>query len=186
MVKATLAMFLATGIIGSFMAIESLAVFTDQELNAANTFATGSVLLDDAPDSAFVTYANMAPGDSVISQLTLTNSGTLAQRWSMSTAATNADAKALRDQLLLTVRVKTVNPCANEDGGVLYGPAALSAGAIGSAAQGAHAGDRTLAAAATDLLCFKVELPIASGNTFQTASTTATFTFDAEQTTNNP
>lgn len=185
-VKATLAMFLATGIIGSFMAIESLAVFTDQEVNAANTFSTGSVLLDDAPDSAFVTYANMAPGDSVISQLTLTNSGTLDQRWSMTTSATNVDAKALRDQLLLTVRVKTVNPCANEDGGVLYGPASLSAGAIGSSAQGAQAGDRTVVAAATDVLCFKVELPIAAGNTFQTASTTATFTFDAEQTKNNP
>jgi hypothetical protein len=37
-----------------------------------------------------------------------------------------------------------------------------------------------------ETLCFKVELPLATGNLFQTAATTATFTFDAEQTKNNP
>lgn len=181
-----LAMFLATGVIGAFIAVDSLAVFTDQELNDSNVFGTGSVALDDAPGTAVVTYADMAPGDSVVSQLTLTNSGTLDLRYAMSTSATNADAKALRDQLLLTVRAKTANPCGNEDGAILYGPAALSAGAIGSNAQGAQAGDRAVAPAATDLLCFKVELPLATANAFQTAATTATFTFDAEQTKNNP
>lgn len=186
MVKATLAMFLVTGIIGSFVAIDSLAVFTAQEVNAANTFDTGSVSLTDAPDSAFVTYANMAPGDSVVSQLTLTNAGTLDLRYAMSIAATNADGKALRDQLELTVRVKTANPCANEDGAIIYGPGAASAAAIGSPAQGAQAGDRTVVAAASEALCFRVELPLGTGNTFQTAATAATFTFDAEQTKNNP
>ena len=186
MLKATLALFLATGIMGSFVAVDSLAVFTSQQANAANTFDTGSVTLSSAPASAFVTYANMAPGDSVISALTVANDGTLDMRYAMSTSATNADAKALRDQLVLTVRAKTVNPCANEDGAILFGPAALSGGAIGSAAQGAQAGDRALTAATNEALCFKVELPIATGNAFQTAATTATFTFDAEQTKNNP
>lgn len=186
MVKAMLAMFLATGVFGSFLAVESLAVFTDQKVNAANAFDTGSVSLTDAPASALVTYANMAPGDSVISQLTLANAGTLELRYAMSTSATNVDTKGLRDQLQLTVRAKTANPCANEDGAVLFGPAALSGGAIGSSAQGAQAGDRTVVAAASEDLCFKVALPLATGNTFQTASTTATFTFDVEQTKNNP
>lgn len=186
MVKATLAMFLVTGIFGSFVAVDSLAVFTDQEVNAANTFDTGSVLLNDAPDSAFVTYANMAPGDSVISQLALTNAGTLDLRYSMATSATNVDAKGLRDQLQLTVRLKTGNPCANQDGAIIFGPGALSSAAFGSSAQGAQAGDRTVVAAATETLCFKVELPLATGNAYQTAATTATFTFDAEQTKNNP
>ena len=86
----------------------------------------------------------------------------------------------------MTVRTKTANPCSSEDGTVLFAAAALSAGALGNPAQGSQAGDRTLAAAATDELCFNVNLPTTSGNTFQNATTTATFTFDSEQTVNNP
>jgi hypothetical protein len=104
----------------------------------------------------------------------------------MTTSATNADGKGLMNQLLLTVRVKTVNPCTNEDGAILNGPAALASGAFGSSAQGAQAGDRSVAAAASETLCFKVELPLATADAFQSATTTATFTFDAEQTANNP
>ena len=142
--------------------------------------------IDSSPGSAVVTLANMAPGDSVISPLIITNSGTLPMRYAMSTATTNADGKTLAGQLQLTIRAKTGALCTAEDGVILYGPAALSGGAIGSNAQGAQAGDRTLAAAATETLCFKVELPLNTGNAFQNAATTATFTFDAEQTANNP
>ena len=46
--------------------------------------------------------------------------------------------------------------------------------------------DRVLAAAGTEVLCFYVSLPIGAGNTLQGATTTTTFTFDAEQTANNP
>jgi spore coat-associated protein N len=184
--KATLAMFLATGIIGSFVAVDSLAVFTDQKTNGANQFDTGSISLADAPASALVTFVTMAPGDLVIQPLTLTNSGTLDLRYSMTAAATNVDAKALKDQLVLTVRLKTVNPCTNEDGAIIAGPGPLSAGAFGSSVQGAQAGDRPLVAAAVEILCFKVQLPLTTGNAYQNATTTATFTFDAEQTRNNP
>jgi hypothetical protein len=38
----------------------------------------------------------------------------------------------------------------------------------------------------SETLCFRVNLPLATGNGFQSATTTATFTFDAEQTANNP
>ncbi len=142
--------------------------------------------IDDSPDSAFMTFAAMAPGDSVIQPLTISNSGTLEFRYAMTTSATNTDTKNLRDELDLTIREKTANPCSSEDGLVLFGPAGiLSSGAFGSSAQGAQAGDRTLAASASEVLCFKVELPLATGAAFQGATTTATFTFDAEQTANN-
>ncbi len=180
-------LMLAIGIMAAFFVTDSLAVFTDQETNDANTFTTGSIAIDDAPDTAFLTFSAMAPGDSTIQPLTITNNGTLELRYAMTTTATNADAKALRDELDLTIRIKTANPCSSEDGTILYGAALLLAnGAFGSAAQGADGGDRVLAAAASEILCFKVELPLASGNAFQTATTTATFTFDAEQTANNP
>jgi hypothetical protein len=46
-------------------------------------------------------------------------------------------------------------------------------------------GDRTVAAGATDVLCIRVALPLATGETYQGATATTTFTFNAEQTANN-
>ncbi|MGE3857475.1 MAG: TasA family protein [Dehalococcoidia bacterium] len=186
MFRLALASLLTAGMMGSYVAADSLAVFTDSEANAANVFGSGTVVIDGSPGSAAVTLANMAPGDSVISPLIITNNGTLPMRYAMSTAATNADGKGLSGQLELTIRIKTGALCSAEDGAILYGPASLALGAIGSNAQGAQAGDRTLNAGVNETLCFKVQLPLATGNAFQNASTTATFTFDAEQTANNP
>ena len=56
----------------------------------------------------------------------------------------------------------------------------------GSPVQGAQAGDRVLAAGANEVFCVNVTLPLAATNASQGATTTATFTFDAEQTANNP
>jgi len=182
-----LVLVVMTGLVAAgFFVEDSLAIFTDQEVNAANTISAGNIALDDAPDSAFLTVSNMIPGDTSISSVTLTNSGTGDLRYAMTTSADNTDTKNLRDQLQLTIRTKTVNPCSSEDGTIIYGPGILSSGVFGSAAQGADAGDRALLAAANEILCFKVELPIASADTYQNATTTATFTFDAEQTSNNP
>lgn len=186
MLRLALASLLTAGMMGTFAAADSLAVFTDSKANAANVFGSGTIVLDDSPGSAAVTLTNMAPGDSVISPLIITNNGTLPLRYAMSTSTTNVDGKALAGQLELTIRLKTGALCTAEDGVILYGPAIIASGAIGSNAQGAQAGDRTLAAAAAETLCFKVQLPLATGNAFQNASTTATFTFDAEQTANNP
>lgn len=186
MLRLALASLMTAGMMGTFVAADSLAVFTDSEANAANVFGSGTIVIDGSPGSAAVTLSNMAPGDSVISPLIITNNGSLPMRYAMSTSTTNADGKNLHNQLELTIRLKTGALCSAEDGVVLYGPAALALGAIGSNAQGSQAGDRTLAAAANETLCFKVQLPLSTGNAFQNAATTATFTFDAEQTANNP
>ena len=111
----------------------------------------------------------MMPGDSLIKPLTLTNSGATEFRYAMTTVADNVDTKNLRDQLSLTIRVKTANPCSTEDGAIIYAPAALSGGFFGSPAQGADAGDRSLAAAASETLCFRAELPLSTDNTFMGA-----------------
>ncbi len=185
--RALLALLLLAVGLSTVFVTDSLAVFTDQEANAANTFSTGTIVIDDTPDSAFLTVSAMAPGDSTIQSLTITNNGTLELRYAMTTAADNTDTKALRDELDLTVRVKTANPCSTEDGAVIVGAVAvLASGAFGNPAQGSDVGDRVLAASASEILCFKVELPLAAGNGFQGATTTATFTFDAEQTSSNP
>ncbi len=186
MLRFALASLITAGMLGTFVAADSLAVFTDSEVNAANVFDSGILQIEDSPASAAVTLTGMAPGDSVISPLIITNNGSLPERYAMSTVATNTDAKGLAAQLGLTIRIKTVAACSAEDGAIIYGPASLALGLFGSNAQGAQAGDRTLAASAAETLCFKVLLPLSTGNAFQGATTTVTFTFDAEQTANNP
>lgn len=71
------------------------------------------------------------------------------------------------------------------DGTWLYrGP--LAGAWVGNPAPGHQAGDRALAALANETLCFQASLPLATGNVYQSTATTATFTFIAEQTANNP
>ena len=170
----------------------SLAVFTDTATVPANTFTAGTIDISTAPASALVTYSAMAPGDTTTQSLVVTNAGTLALRYAITASATNADTLGLKDQLTLVVKTIDVttpaSACNDFDGTQLY-TGDLDSGVggvlVGDVAQGAQAGDRALAAAATETLCFRVSLPLATGNTFQGATTTATFTFTAEQTTNN-
>ncbi|MDQ3492397.1 MAG: CalY family protein [Chloroflexota bacterium] len=167
----------------------SLALFTDQE-TVDGTFSSGSILLDDVKiDGLTLTTSNMMPGSSVTDDVVVENDGSSQLRYSMSTSSTNADTKDLRSQLTLTVKTADVllGGCTLFDGTQLYsGALGASAASFGSSATGAQAGDRNLAAAANETLCFRVALPLATGNAYQSASTTTTFTFDAEQTANNP
>jgi predicted ribosomally synthesized peptide with SipW-like signal peptide len=158
----------------------TLAIFTDSA-NATASFSTGTIDLTASPATVF-TATGVFPGDSGSQTVTVGNAGTGTLRYALSTSATNADGLGLAAQLQLTI---TAGTCPGS-GGPLYGAAALGSAAIGSAAQGAQAGDRTLAGAATEDLCFAWSLPSSTGNAFQGAATTATFTFAAEQTANNP
>lgn len=173
-----------TSIFGASMTVESLAVFADSESNAANVMSTGSVSISDAPDTAFLVVANMAPGDTSVTSLVVTNNGSLPLRYALTSSSTNDDAKGLAAQMQLNIRTLGTS-CVAQDGAVLYS-GALSAAAFGSVVQGAQAGDRDLVAGASETLCFRVEFPLASGDAFQSATTTTTFTLSAEQTTNNP
>jgi hypothetical protein len=170
----------------------SLALFTDQESVAA-AFSTGTVVLDDVRIAGLtMTTAGMVPGDTVTDDVAVENDGSVQLRYAVSTATSNADAKGLRDVLTLAVRTVDVTtpgvPCDNFDGTVVLSAAALSASGagFGDPAAGVQAGDRTLAAAASETLCFRVALPVATGNAYQAATATTTFTFDAEQTAGNP
>lgn len=174
------------------LTISAWAVFTDTASVGSNTFTTGTVDISASPASAVVTFSNMAPGDSVTNSLVVTNAGSLDLRYAISASATNTDGKGLKDQLTLTIKTIDVTtpatPCDNFDGTQLYtGDLDGTTGKlVGDNTQGAQAGDRTLAASASETLCFRVQLPLGTGNAFQNATTTATFTFDAEQTKNNP
>lgn len=191
MMKRILVTIAAIGVLTLLAAMAGLAVFTDQETIGANAFDTGTIDLSTAPTTALVTFTGMAPGDSVTNSLVVSNDGSLEFRYAISSTATNADTFGLRDALTLTIKTIDVTtpgtPCDDFDGTQLYtGDLDSTAGLlVGDATQGADTGDRVLAASANETLCFRVELLLAVTGP-EGASTTATFTFDAEQTVNNP
>jgi predicted ribosomally synthesized peptide with SipW-like signal peptide len=170
----------------------SLALFTDTE-SVDTTFGTGTIDLDGAKiDVLVLTSSAMMPGDSVTDDVVVENDGTAQLRYAMTTASTNADAKGLRDVLTLTV--KTIDattpgtPCDDFDGTTVLAATVLGASGagFGDPTAGDDTGDRTLDAASNETLCFRVSLPSGTGNAYQGAATTTTFTFDAEQTASNP
>jgi hypothetical protein len=176
------------GIAGS-----ALAVMTSTATVSNNAFTSGSVTLTtDHPATAIVSFSGMMPGDSVgANPLVLTNGGSAQLRYAVASTATNTDTLGLKDALTLTIKTIDVTtpgvPCDNFDGTQLYtGDLDSTAGKlVGDSAQGAQAGDRTLAASASETLCFKVSFALSATGP-ASAATTATFTFNAEQTVNNP
>jgi len=157
----------------------SLAIYTDTDASTG-TFDSGTIDIESSPTVAF-TVSAMVPGDTTTQALTIDNAGTAPLRYALTATATNL----LGDTLTLTVKTLGTS-CAAFDGTSVLAATALDGAAIGNPAQGANAGDRTLAAAANEVLCFRVSLPLATGNTLQGGTSAATFTFDAEQTANNP
>lgn len=180
-------------VLAAFVALISLsvlAVFTDTASVPGNTFSTGTVDISTSPTSALVTFSGMAPGDQVTAPITVSNLGTLQLRYAVTSTTTE---NVLAAQLDLTIK-SGVTTCTNggfgTDGTAVYATGDLgnttAVNVIGNPAQGSQAGDRTLNAAANEVLCFNVSLPLATGNTFQGLTTTATFAFAAEQTSSNP
>jgi len=185
-----LVVLLLVGVVAAGLGVASNAIWTDSEDVDANVFSTGTVDISTNPATALVTYSDMAPGDSTGGQsLTVTNAGTMDLRYAVTMTADNTDTLGLYAELDLTIREEGTD-CTTFDGNVLYGPDLpflLTGDLIGDPTQGGDAGDRTLTTASpSEVLCFKVDLPLAAPDSVQGASTTAVFTFEAEQTDNNP
>jgi len=177
--RALLAVLLSASIATLGAGAMSLAQFTDSKASTGS-WSTGTIVLGVSPSTVF-TASGIFPGASGSQDVTVSNTGTGAMRYSLTTSATNADTKNLKSVVLLTVSPGT---CASP-GASLYSGAVASA-AFGDPTQGVQGGERVLAAAGSETLCFAWSLPLATGNAYQGAATTATFTFDAEQTANNP
>ena len=170
----------------------TLALFTDQETVTAD-FTTGTVILDAVKiDALVLTTSALMPGDTITDDVVVENDGTAQLRYAMTTSSTNTDGLGLRTVLTLTVKTIDVTspltPCDNFDGSsTLYnGVLGASTAAFGDPTAGDQGADRTLNAGASETLCFRITLPSGTGNAYQGAATTTTFTFDAEQTANNP
>jgi hypothetical protein len=186
LVVATLALSIA------IMAVArgGLAVFTDTESVGSNTFSTGNVDISTSPTTALVTFSGMVPGDQVTAPITVTNAGSLALRYAITSTTTE---NVLAAGLDLTIK-SGVTTCTNAgfgaSGTVIYATNDLGSttgvNVVGNPAQGSHSGDRSLASAANEALCFNVSLPLSASSTLQGLTSTATLAFAAEQTVNNP
>jgi len=174
-------LLLTLGVLSGAVWAGTFATFTDSG-TATSTFTAGTVDLlisseaDDAYAFTSLEMSNMKPGDVQYAGLTVANNGSLGFSYSMSTSASNTDSKGLRDQLSLGIRKVTgactaITYAAAIGSDVLFAEDDLSLGAISS---------RTLPSG-NELLCFKVELPSGTGDAYQAATTTATFTFNATQ-----
>lgn len=153
-----------------------------------NGFTIGTVKLSATPGTTAITFANMAPGDKLTAPITVTNTGTVPQRYSVLSTTDAPDADFLAAQLDLTIKTG-VGTCDNKGftltGTAVYRAADLGSVAgtklIGDSAPGAQAGDRTLATEAREVLCAQILLPLHTGASYQARTTTATLTFNAEQ-----
>jgi hypothetical protein len=191
--KRILATLAVVSILASFAVFGSFAIFTDTQSVPNNTFSTGTVDISTNPTTGLVTFSGMAPGDQVTNPITVNNAGTLQLRYAVTSNTPIEAFPALAAQLDLTIK-SGVTTCTNAgfgvDGVVIYGPGDLGSFAginvIGNPTQGAQAGDRTLNAGANETLCFNVQLPLSTSNSYQNRSVTATFNFQAEQTSSNP
>ena len=168
------------------------ALFSDSDVVGANTFSTGTLVLDTSPTSAVVSLSAMAPGDVDNGQMTVTNNGSLQLRYAVTS---NTTENVLAAELDMTIWDEAAEPVvdstcdASAPASVLYGPADLgnttAINIIGDPTFGAQAGDRVLAASSNEILCFRVELPLSSGSAYEGLTSTAALTFSSEQTKNN-
>jgi predicted ribosomally synthesized peptide with SipW-like signal peptide len=181
---------LVVGVVAASLGVASNAIWTDSQDVDANVFSTGTIDISTNPTTALVTFTGMAPGDQVTNPITVTNAGSLQLRYAVTSDTTEDTLAAQLDLTMKTGVTTCTNVGFDTDGTVIYGPGDLGSTAgtnvIGDPTPGEDTGDRTLNASANEVLCFNVELPSSTGNSFQGLTSTATFTFAAEQTANNP
>ena len=199
--KWILVALIAIGGLAALLGAASQAIWTDSDAVGGNDFATGSISLTTSPTTAIWTAViDQVPGDRATGSLTVTNAGTAELRYAVS--GSNTDATLSAGMNVRTgeegVTAGCEFPYHNPDGTLtaLTDDTPLFAGTldtallIGNSAQGQDAapggGDRTLTAGANEVLCFSVVLPLSAANSLQSSSNTTTFTFDSEQTSNNP
>ena len=153
------------------------ALFTDEETSTGNSFTAGTVELTLGEGGSIpFTVGNMAPGDIAVATADVFNDGTLALRYAMTTVVDSDSGASLADQLTCTITA---------GGGDLYN-GSLSGAFIGDPDPGDQGDDRELGIGGSEILTFTVTMPIDTSDAYQGASCSVNFTFNAEQTINNP
>ncbi len=199
-VKWVLIGLMAIGGLAAVLGTASQAIWTDSDDVDTNSFDTGSVSLDtDKVGTIWTAVADGAPGAIATGELTVTNDGSMELRYAV-TGGNVGDA-GLPAGVNLRIGLEGPDgdtdcefPYHLQDGSDIaivddvqqFTGTLDTAALMGSTVPGDQAGDRTLAAAAAEKLCFSVVLPDDAANSLQSLFNVTTFTFDSEQTANNP
>ena len=77
----------------------SLAIFTDSQAVTGNAFATGTIDISTTPATALFSVSNMMPGDTNSQTIQVSNAGTGALRYAISTAVVTGPTLAAQLQL---------------------------------------------------------------------------------------
>lgn len=162
--KKTMAMAMATTALGAtLIAGGSFAIFTSSAQNSGNTFAAGTlkVELDKAEGvNYFTNLDNLAPGDSQIQPVVVSNKGSLDLRYDLS----------------LTV---------GGDLALGSNPIVIKAFSDAAGTSPLTVTDRELAVGGTETIYVKVSFPLEADNSYQGKAGTASIKVEAEQTKNN-
>jgi hypothetical protein len=176
--RGLLAILLASSLATLGAGSLSLAVFSATDTSTGN-WSTGSIKLEVTDEVSF-NVSGILPGDTGQQTINVDNTGTGDLRYAMTTAISN-NTNGLGAQMQLEVEA---GACGSTTG-TLYAEASMAAAAFGNPATGQDGGDRLLDAGDNEDLCFSWRFPLASDSSYAEATTTATFTFAAEQTKNN-
>lgn len=183
--KRTLAA-LATVLVAVGITAASGASFNASSANANNTFSAGTMTMSNTPNMATLSASNMKPGDAATTgTVMIKNTGSLAGAFTLA-KANLADVNVANPASLLSSQLNLVVT----DCGV-----ALAAGAdpvcgeaVGNDDTGVYSGALSamptqnlgnIAGGSRHLYKFSVDLPLATDNTYQGASTTVDFAWNA-------
>ncbi len=175
---------LSTFLMGS----ATMAWFTHEVTVPQNSFVSGRVEMNLDRPSPVVwsgSFGNMAPGETVHTNLTVKNTGTLDMKYRFY-AGTNGDA-ALARALVLEVKKGADTLYSGPLDGLDLAHAVIRDGCNALVPSGGATTDRsacTNAAATSEVLTFSVTLPASAGNDLASKSVTASFIFRATQTAN--
>lgn len=177
---------------GTTTTMVSAALFTDATTVPGAAVDTSNVVLELAPTARVFSFT-LAPGESFVTPLTVSNNGPLALRYAVRGNSDAADANFIAPRLRFTAKTGVTTcttPGFAASGTVIAGPvtAASTTGTnvLGSPTQGGQTGDRVLGPGASEVLCLQTTLPADQRGDIGGRSTTVTYTFAAEQTANNP
>ena len=116
-------------VLGAYLSTGATAFFTANGVIGTNTFTAGSLdiaLTPEGPAATAISYANMVPGDSVTQPVTISNVGSVNFRYSMTSVATNPDGRALKDQLVFTIKTADTGEVVHHSPGPRCTPATLT------------------------------------------------------------
>jgi hypothetical protein len=178
--KRTLAA-LATVLVAVGLTVASGANFNAQSANAANTFTTGSLTMDNSlPGAAILTASNMRPGDpATVSTVDIKNTGTLSgiftlSKGTLSDSDSSFPMSAKLDATIVDcgVTLDATDPVCGDAGDSVVYDSTIAAMGTGLAL-GTYAPD------ARHRYQFSVALNGSADNNYQSDSSTVQFVWDA-------